>query len=166
MSIAGTGSLPLGIVDDSTGYMEDAVQLQPGDLLLFYSDGITEARSPQGEFFGVDRLDRTLRELPANATPDEAVGAVEEALRGFSGSGAPGDDQALLAVRWHPAREATTGVGDGNEPTRRSLHSEACSSHTVLTAARQPRRTSPGSECSFSAAGSGAPTPPDGLVEC
>jgi len=40
------GSLPLGILDDSSSYVEDTIHLQPGDLLLFYSDGITEARAP------------------------------------------------------------------------------------------------------------------------
>lgn len=94
------GTLPLGVLDEHPARGEASIALAPGDLIVFYSDGITEARSPTGEFFGVDRVDRTLRELPQQATPELAIDAINEAIRGFAGGGAPSDDQTLLAVRW------------------------------------------------------------------
>jgi serine phosphatase RsbU (regulator of sigma subunit) len=46
--------LPLGI-DSESEYTETALQLSPGDLLTFISDGVVEARDPAGELFGFDR---------------------------------------------------------------------------------------------------------------
>lgn len=124
IAVAGAGSLPLGILDDSSGYVEETIHLQPGDLLLFYSDGITEARAPSGEFFGTTRLDRALLELPIDATPDLAVGVIEDAIRSFAGIGAPGDDQTLLAVRWAPGQRHETMAGAVDTPVGSRLESE------------------------------------------
>ncbi len=49
------GALPLGILPDST-YQEFPRQLQPGDHLALYTDGLLEARSASGELYGFDRL--------------------------------------------------------------------------------------------------------------
>jgi len=126
MSVEGASSLPLGILDDSSHFGEESVQLRPGDLLLFYSDGVTEARSPEGEFFGVSRLDGMLRALPAHATPEMAVGVIEEALRSFSGIGAPGDDQTLLAVQWQPERHQAMNAGAEDRSLGVRLEGEPC----------------------------------------
>lgn len=50
-------NLPLGVSQQSN-YQTETIRIGEGDLLIFYSDGITEARSPSGEFFGTDRLVR------------------------------------------------------------------------------------------------------------
>jgi serine phosphatase RsbU (regulator of sigma subunit) len=70
----------------------------PGDVALFYTDGITEARSPSGEFFGVERLDQILRNLLVPVTPDVAVQTIAQAIASFERDGAPADDQTLLAL--------------------------------------------------------------------
>ncbi|MBC7834286.1 MAG: serine/threonine-protein phosphatase [Phycisphaerales bacterium] len=98
--LAGANALPLGVLDERPTRTEETVMLERGDLILFYSDGITEARSPTGEFFGTGRLDCLLRELPKDATPSMAVHAIEQAIQRFAGVGAPSDDQTLLVVRW------------------------------------------------------------------
>jgi len=49
-------SLPLGVFEDEE-YGDCSIQLRPRQNLLFYTDGITEVRSPQGEQFGPARLD-------------------------------------------------------------------------------------------------------------
>jgi sigma-B regulation protein RsbU (phosphoserine phosphatase) len=100
--IAGASSFPLGMLDNPPRHAEETVELAPGDLLLFYSDGITEARSPSGEFFGDARLDRVLSELPRPASPDAVVQGITRAVNTFAGSVEPTDDQTLLAVRWQP----------------------------------------------------------------
>ena len=52
-------------------------QLQPGDLLLLYTDGVTEARSPEGDFFGLDRLvDLVVRNLAAGLPAPEMRRAI------------------------------------------------------------------------------------------
>jgi sigma-B regulation protein RsbU (phosphoserine phosphatase) len=82
-SLDGARTLPLGILDEPIPHMEEVAVLMPGDVALFYTDGITEARSPSGEFFGVERLDQILRELAAPVTPDAAVQTIAEAIATF-----------------------------------------------------------------------------------
>jgi sigma-B regulation protein RsbU (phosphoserine phosphatase) len=71
-----SGSYPLGVRDGTT-YAEKQVQLQPGDLLVFYSDGIIEAQSPAGEEFGFDRMEGLVCRLgpqPADRFVTELLG--------------------------------------------------------------------------------------------
>jgi len=72
--------------------------LQPRDLALFYTDGITEARSPAGEFFAIGRLDQTLCDLANPITPDLAIRAVTRAVTDFESDASQADDQTLLAL--------------------------------------------------------------------
>lgn len=99
-SLAGANAPPLGVLSERPTRTEETIMLDPGDLIVFYSDGIIEARSPAGEFFGITGLDRALCELSEHARPDRAINAIKEAVQSFAGDGAPSDDQTLLAVRW------------------------------------------------------------------
>ena len=76
----------------------EAFDLDPGDLLLLFSDGVTEARQGE-EFFGDDRLAAALVESRGREAAD-VVRHVEGAVLGFAG--ALGDDVAILAVRRCP----------------------------------------------------------------
>jgi serine phosphatase RsbU (regulator of sigma subunit) len=76
-------------------------QLQPGDLLLLYTDGITEARSPEGDFFGLDRLvDLVVRNLAAGLPAPETMRRVVRALLEHQ-SGDLSDDATIVLVQWH-----------------------------------------------------------------
>lgn len=76
-------------------------QLQPGDLLLLYSDGVTEARSPGGDFFGLERLiDIVVRNLAAGLPAPETMRRVVRALLVHQ-SGDLTDDATVLLVQWH-----------------------------------------------------------------
>ncbi|WP_245878368.1 PP2C family protein-serine/threonine phosphatase [Streptosporangium subroseum] len=72
-----------------------AVRLEPGDGLLLYTDGLTEARMPDGDLFGDDRLEELAATLSGARAPDMTE-AVARVLSGFG----PGlnDDTALLAL--------------------------------------------------------------------
>jgi sigma-B regulation protein RsbU (phosphoserine phosphatase) len=72
------------------------VPVVAGDLVLAYSDGVVEARSPAGEFFGEDRLRSVLRGCPQD--PEGVVAGVLEAVDRFVGDQTPYDDLTLLAV--------------------------------------------------------------------
>ncbi|MEU4565213.1 GAF domain-containing SpoIIE family protein phosphatase [Micromonospora sp. NPDC023956] len=75
---------------------DQRVQLHPGDSLLLYTDGVTEARRPADRaMFGVDRLRRVLAGAVTSA--DGLADAVEAAVLDFSGH-RPGDDTAILAL--------------------------------------------------------------------
>lgn len=66
----GTGSFPLGAIKNAI-YVENRIELAPGDLLLVYSDGLVETTNELGDQFGWDRLRRFLEEL------DDGTGATE-----------------------------------------------------------------------------------------
>ena len=94
-ALDGVGGLPLGIEDDET-YHERTVVLAPGDRMIFYTDGITEARDPAGMLFGDDRLDESF--LCAAQTAEELKDRVLSRVRSFTGPRTPADDQTLLAA--------------------------------------------------------------------
>lgn len=100
-SLNGALSLPLGIVAEEE-YSQHTERLAPGDAVLFYTDGITEAWSEGGDMFTVDRLDELVgRFKPTGSvvTPAERlVGLVLEELGVFTGNEPPGDDRTLLAL--------------------------------------------------------------------
>lgn len=96
-SLDEVGTLPLGILDGQK-YDEATVALQPGDLLLLYTDGITEAASPtSGELFGTDRLDQLLQDC--RATADDCIDRIRTSVAQFCENAPPTDDQTLIAIR-------------------------------------------------------------------
>lgn len=105
-SLAVSSALPLGIIEDET-YPQTVHQLEPDDLLLFYTDGITEAFNPQGEMFGTERLDQVmLQSCAPRASGGEgkvcAYAACERviaAVDAFTGNAPPSDDRTILAIR-------------------------------------------------------------------
>jgi anti-sigma regulatory factor (Ser/Thr protein kinase) len=79
---------------------ERRIGVCPGDILLFYSDGVTEAERERDEFFGTDRLEALVRQhaaLPAAALAQAVVDAVD----GFS-RGVRSDDLTLIVVKALP----------------------------------------------------------------
>jgi sigma-B regulation protein RsbU (phosphoserine phosphatase) len=95
-----SGGVPLGLLPGSRYLMRESV-LEPADLLCLYSDGITEAESPQDEEFGNDRLIDLLRRHREAPLSD-----VLEAIRrevGQHTQGLPqGDDQTVVLLRRDP----------------------------------------------------------------
>jgi adenylate cyclase len=94
----GAGGPPLGTVDDFQ-YPIERRQLMPGDLLLLYTDGVTEAESPDESFYTTGRLQRLLRSAPTAGARD-LVEFVREDVRRFAAGAEQADDITLLAVRW------------------------------------------------------------------
>lgn len=100
-SIAATG-VPLGLFPGAE-YTTTAVTLDVGDLLAVYTDGITEARNGSGEEYGVDRLERALREARGLALAD-IVQLLEADLERFVDGEPFDDDRTMLLVRRTTAR--------------------------------------------------------------
>lgn len=71
-------------------------QLEPGEMVFAYTDGVTDARAQSGEFFGTERL-RTLLDS-ARGSSSERVELVRSAIASFCGSESQFDDQTMLAV--------------------------------------------------------------------
>jgi sigma-B regulation protein RsbU (phosphoserine phosphatase) len=88
---------PLGIFDDVT-YEEWSAILDPGDILVFHSDGLSEAADPHGNQFGVPRLSRSIEThagLSAGELADRLLGEVQEYTQGAP----PQDDRTLLVMK-------------------------------------------------------------------
>jgi sigma-B regulation protein RsbU (phosphoserine phosphatase) len=79
-------------------YREFSLQLEPGDLLMIYSDGVTEAMNPAGEEFGVPRLAETAVANRRRASRD-IVAAVNQSVEAFTGGAPQSDDITLIVAR-------------------------------------------------------------------
>jgi sigma-B regulation protein RsbU (phosphoserine phosphatase) len=78
-------------------YTTDSRVLEPGQAVVIVSDGVTEARSPASEEFGVERLRQMLQDAPATA--GEIVSAIGESVRMFRDSCDQQDDITILVLR-------------------------------------------------------------------
>jgi CHASE2 domain-containing sensor protein/serine phosphatase RsbU (regulator of sigma subunit) len=80
-------------------YPEERLKLDPGDALVLFSDGVTEAQNADNALFGVGRTCAALAGSE-NETPDGLVGKLVSAVRAFEYPTEPSDDLAVLAVRY------------------------------------------------------------------
>ena len=92
------GGPMLGVFPDAT-FAEETVRLRPGDLLIVFSDGVTDALKDEKEEFGEDRL-RACAEANYNLTPAGLVASTLDAVRQFSGGAVHSDDATLVALRY------------------------------------------------------------------
>ena len=95
--------LPLGILAGQA-YDQAVVRMTPGDLLLLYTDGITEAMAPSAdgtnrELFGTDRLDAVLLDCHGRTAAAAYVDRVLAGVADFTARSPPIDDQTLIALR-------------------------------------------------------------------
>jgi|GEM_PF-395028 len=89
--------LPLGTMPD-IAYDALEVTLDPGDLLVFYTDGIVEAHNDQHDLFGFERLEALLREY-GNLPPAPFIDRLMQAVAAFTGGTAQHDDITLVVAR-------------------------------------------------------------------
>jgi sigma-B regulation protein RsbU (phosphoserine phosphatase) len=92
-----TGGAAVGLIP-SVEYETSEIEFEPGDVFVFYTDGITEAENAAGTDFGRERLLSVVREAGA-AKAATLVGAIHAAVEGFRGPGSPVDDATVIAVR-------------------------------------------------------------------
>ena len=78
-------------------YKQDTVTLAPGDTVLFYTDGVTEAMNHAEEEFGLDTLREQLHASPPK-DPETATEVVFEAVNAFAGETPQSDDITCLAL--------------------------------------------------------------------
>ncbi|MFG3101108.1 PP2C family protein-serine/threonine phosphatase [Streptomyces sp. NPDC048182] len=97
---------PLGLgIPGTDGPRPYRVDLAPGDQLLLYTDGVTEARGQDGAFYPLADRARLLR----GADPQSALAAVRKDLAAYA-VGAPHDDAAMLLIRYGDAVDAESAV--------------------------------------------------------
>jgi sigma-B regulation protein RsbU (phosphoserine phosphatase) len=92
-----TGGIPLGMIDGFP-YEEESLPLNAGDLVVIYSDGVTEAMNAAGEMFGEERISAVIdqhQHAPACEIIDQLLAAVREHAAGHPQS----DDITVVVVR-------------------------------------------------------------------
>lgn len=97
LETVGKRDLPLGAVKN-WNYQQSEFQLQPGDLLFMYTDGLTEASDKDGAFYGTHRMDAFL-EANAHVEPKALVKLLLEDVKKFAGQMPQYDDITLVAIR-------------------------------------------------------------------
>lgn len=93
-----SSSLPLGLFS-GVPFLVDGVQLQEGDKILIYSDGVTDARNVPGDMFGDERL-KTIWGWSAPESPRESCQRILSVVHDFVGTAPQADDLTLLALRY------------------------------------------------------------------
>ena len=130
------GSYPVGLVPEAE-YTSVGLKLEPGDTLVLFSDGVTEAMDPDDQLFGVPRLKQVLNgqtECPLEHIQKCVLEAVENFTRGAHQA----DDVTLLIVRYRATAAAVTS--DTDAPLSAASSSSASA---AASSARYPSATSP-----------------------
>ncbi|HMR63936.1 MAG TPA: SpoIIE family protein phosphatase [Anaerolineae bacterium] len=92
------GGLPLGAIKEYV-YPSLSIELEPGDLLIFSSDGFVEAMNGNNEMFGFDRFQTELLKLPANVSAHEAIARLVQVIMEFTNQDDLHDDMTILTAR-------------------------------------------------------------------
>lgn len=92
----GASSWPLGMLPDAS-YEEGTLEMNPGEILLVYSDGLTEATNGAGEEFGDQRLESMLSEF-RDLEPEQIGDRLLEEVDAFLGDARPTDDLSLVVI--------------------------------------------------------------------
>lgn len=95
-----TTGLPLGMLE-SAEYFVESLDLGPGDKVIIYSDGLTEAESPDNQFYGAERLRKLVRE---QASSDSAAlhAAILQSVERFTEGCVLSDDITLVVLEYQP----------------------------------------------------------------
>jgi len=92
-------NFPLGMKEESL-YQERDVQLQSGDVVLFFSDGITEAMNTSQEIFGSDRIEQSLQTFDAKRhSAKEILENIINEVKTYAGTALQHDDMTMVVIK-------------------------------------------------------------------
>ena len=100
-----TGGLIVGLFEEAT-YEQEVVSLNPGDTLITFSDGVSEASNADGTEFGDERILECLHAAASDLAPRELVEQVMAGVRAFTVGEPQSDDITVLVVRFRGVAEA------------------------------------------------------------
>jgi sigma-B regulation protein RsbU (phosphoserine phosphatase) len=96
------GGMALGLFSDSVLFRselgESTVRLETGDSFLMYTDGLVDAEGPGTDFYGTERLEKLLAELP-RTDADALVSGIMDDIRQFAGGRPSRDDMTFCALQ-------------------------------------------------------------------
>jgi serine phosphatase RsbU (regulator of sigma subunit) len=98
-ALAGASGLVLGVMP-GVKFRTHTVQLLPGDRVVMYTDGVTEAFNPADEAYGTQRLVQAM-ETHHKDSPDELIAHIRGSVASFAGAAPQSDDIALTVLTWN-----------------------------------------------------------------
>ena len=107
-----TGGLIVGPFDEAR-YEQEAVTLSPGDTVITFSDGVSEASNTEGTAFGVDRIVECVNAFPSDMEPSQLVQEVLAAVRKFTVGEPQSDDITVLIARYRGGTRPNVGGAGG-----------------------------------------------------
>jgi phosphoserine phosphatase RsbU/P len=110
------GSYPVGLVPEAE-YTTARLKLEPGDTMVLFSDGVTEAMDPDEQMFGVPRLKEVLTGM-TECPLDQVQKCVLEAVENFARGASQADDLTLLVVRYRATGARLTTDTDSAPATQ------------------------------------------------
>ncbi len=122
------GGLILGLFGDSV-YQQSEIRLERGDLLALYTDGVTEARNEEDEFWGLERLIASLQQY-RNEDCRSILREILGDVRSFAGERGQSDDITLLLAHWRG-------------PGARSPHEGAATAAATVSGSAAPGGSGP-----------------------
>jgi diguanylate cyclase (GGDEF)-like protein len=134
-------NMPIGVLPDEV-YVEVCVPIGPGDSLLVYSDGITEACNAGGEQYGQERLIAAFEAgRKAALVPFALLDSLQQTLKGFTGGAPTLDDQTAIIVEWPSQVLPMTRAVDKPETRTQLMHrrAEAVARNFLTEASRGDR---------------------------
>ncbi len=87
---------------DDHEFTVEKLRFKPGDTLVLYTDGVSEAENDGGDEYGVERVQRVIEQYWLTC-PDKLVGACKQQLDLFRGGRERFDDETLLAMQYMPS---------------------------------------------------------------
>lgn len=93
------GGHPLGWFEDLP-LQTLTYQLEPGDVLVLYTDGVTEAENNVEDCFGEERLADVVQQAARNSTAQQLIDLIDRSVRSFMGTTPPFDDRTMVIVRY------------------------------------------------------------------
>ena len=102
------GGYPMGI-SENMEYTEKSLMFEAGSLMVLFTDGVLEAQNAEGEFFGFERIEGALADLPDDITAQAVLEHVFAALEDHLDGEPPQDDTTIMVLR---ALEHTVGPRD------------------------------------------------------
>jgi serine phosphatase RsbU (regulator of sigma subunit) len=108
----GVSNLPIG-VDETAGFQTFRMTLEPGDVLILYTDAMTEARSAENGFFGEQGLLKTAQSIdPANETAETIGARLLESVASHLGETPREDDETVMVLCHNGAGRKSAGLGE------------------------------------------------------
>ncbi len=91
---------------------EEEVQLEPGDVMVLYTDGITEAKTRSGDEFGTDRLAHIVEQLQHESV-ETIMTSIVKTVKEYTGAGEAEDDMTVMVLRWDGAASGASDPASG-----------------------------------------------------